>query len=146
MTELTAQQAAERLEAALRESTPGRWCKGQTTHHTVAKFTDGKRPYPIAEFHHAIDAEFTDRCHELLPILLAERRELLARQADPIDMTPERVEKQAENRQVPEGWVLVPLEPTPKMLGAWKSPEQRERTAGVYRAMLAAAPKAGDPV
>lgn len=80
MSELTAQQAAERIEAALRESTPGRWCKGQTTHHTVAKFTDGKKPYTIGEFHHAVDAEFAERCHELLPILLAERRELLARQ------------------------------------------------------------------
>lgn len=80
MTELTAQEAAERIEAALRESTPGRWCKGQTTHHTVAKFTDGRKPYAVAEFHHAADAEFAGQCHELLPILLAERRELLARQ------------------------------------------------------------------
>lgn len=79
MTGLTAQKAAERVEAALRESTQGRWCKGLTTHHTVAQFADGRKPYAIGEFHHAVDAEFAERCHELLPILLAERRELLAR-------------------------------------------------------------------
>lgn len=53
-----------------------------------------------------------------------------------------------------EAWVLVPKEPTPKMLGAWYSykngyhcadePTPRDTSdVGAYRAMLAAAPSTG---
>lgn len=77
LSELSLADAVLELQVALRESTPGRWCKGMTSHHTVAKFTTGRKPYAIGEFHHAADASFVDACHELLPILLADYFELL---------------------------------------------------------------------
>lgn len=52
--------------------------------------------------------------------------------------------------RVPEGWQLVPVEPTPEMLdeGATHCGDgmlgSKEEADNVYRAMLAAAPKVGE--
>ena len=49
-------------------------------------------------------------------------------------------------RSVPEGWQIVPVEPTPEMISAgWEHtalPCWSEDVAKAYRAMLSAAPKA----
>ena len=48
---------------------------------------------------------------------------------------------------VPHGWRLVPVEPTPAMCaGGFRVSEAEHDPAGVYRAMLAAAPEAPAPV
>lgn len=61
------QYICSRLADAYENSTPGKWQRGRTSHHTV---TESK--YAIGEFHHACDAHFCDTAHELLPLLLAE--------------------------------------------------------------------------
>jgi hypothetical protein len=57
------------------------------------------------------------------------------------------------NPVAPDGWQLVPVEPTPKMVDAtWDHPidknggieSQNARNVRIYRAMLAAAPAPGD--
>lgn len=49
----------------------GNWCKGATTHQTVAKRGHGK-PYHIADFRHADDAQFCDLAHAFVPQLISE--------------------------------------------------------------------------
>lgn len=56
-------------------TTPGKWCQGMSTHHTVSKRA-GKEDYPIATFKHADDASFIDVAHEHIPRLLAEIKSL----------------------------------------------------------------------
>jgi hypothetical protein len=70
------------LRALYAESTAGDWQKGISTHHTVS-FVDGKRPYPIAEFHHARDAEFCDAARKHMPALLDALATLSAPVAQP---------------------------------------------------------------
>ena len=59
------------LEESYRHSTKGGWTKGNTTHHTVTKTN-----YPIAEFHHASDAQFCDVAHGFMPRIIAELTKL----------------------------------------------------------------------
>lgn len=67
--------------------------------------------------------------------------------AHAIDTSPERVEKQAGNVQVPEGWKLVPVEPTEAMLKAGNKHTWPYPCVYSYKAMLSAAPstKEGQP-
>jgi hypothetical protein len=67
MTEkdLTVAELAHLLRDAHKASTPGKWRRGRTSHHTV---TDER--YHIAEFHHACDASFCDEAHLIVPIFL----------------------------------------------------------------------------
>lgn len=78
-TELRA--LAEDLMELHKESTPGKWCKGRTTHETVSTQED-RPPYLIANFHHAKDASFVDACHEHLPTLIEELRRLAEVEAE----------------------------------------------------------------
>ncbi len=66
------QDICSRLADAYENSTPGKWQRGRTSHHTV---TESK--YAIGEFHHACDAHFCDTAHELIPLLIAEHNRLL---------------------------------------------------------------------
>lgn len=80
MTEHTQAQESERdiplayiihdLKELHARSTPGKWGKGQTTHHTVS-IRPNQPDYRIAEFHHAADAAFCDAAHDFMPALLA---------------------------------------------------------------------------
>lgn len=60
----------ELLDESYRESTRGHWHQGRTTHETVSDGA-GLANYRIAEFTHAADADFTDKCHEFVPLLVA---------------------------------------------------------------------------
>lgn len=53
----------------------GQWCKGATSHNTVAK-KEGLPDYHVADFRHAKDASFVDAAHEFLPAMIAELRRL----------------------------------------------------------------------
>jgi len=67
--------------------------------------------------------------------------------AHAIDTAPGRVEKQAGNVQVPEGWKLVPVEPTEAMIAAGEAADDDSIiehpfyvATKIYKAMLSAAP------
>ena len=89
--------------------------------------------YPLSDYHRAgsdgpLHATWEDKPHRLLYDLIAAVRYYAA----PAPAEP-----------APEGWRLVPVEPTPEMLDAW--PNHRHgagHEAAIYRAMLAAAPTA----
>lgn len=58
---------------------------------------------------------------------------------------PYEIEEQADRQRVPEGWKLVPVDPTKEMVDAAVIAYERTKDgtiAGAYRAMLAAAPEA----
>lgn len=57
-------------------TTPGEWVKGETSHHNKVVKEDGS-DYPIAEFHHAIDANFSATAHNAIPKVLAALEELI---------------------------------------------------------------------
>jgi formate-dependent nitrite reductase cytochrome c552 subunit len=60
---------AQKIEALLKahQNTNGKgWQRGISTHHTRTECG-----YHIAEFHHAVDAEFCDMAHALVPELMA---------------------------------------------------------------------------
>lgn len=59
------------LTALHSQTSAGKWTKGTSTHHTVAK-QEGKEDYHIADFHHASDAAFVDVAHAYLPRLVQE--------------------------------------------------------------------------
>lgn len=69
---MSAQQVVDMihdLAGLYAQTTPGKWGKGQTSHHTVSR-REGQPPYRIAEFHHAHDAAFCDAAHTFMPTLL----------------------------------------------------------------------------
>lgn len=72
-------QLLDTLQAAYEGSTQGTWGKGMTTHHTVSDGC-GYNRYPIAEFHHAADADFCDVAHEVAPLVVARAEELIEEQ------------------------------------------------------------------
>jgi hypothetical protein len=78
MTITNKTQQLEKLSEAYRNSTPGMWQQGQTSHHTVTE-----TGHKIGEFHYACDADFCDAAHELVPALLAEVATLRAAIAQP---------------------------------------------------------------
>ena len=58
---------------------------------------------------------------------------------DALELADEAV--RAKQQAVPEGWQLVPVEPTPEMVQAATHSAVGFGTRAAYRAMLAAAPK-----
>lgn len=67
--------------------------------------------------------------------------------AHAIDTSPERVEKQAGNVQVPEGWQLVPVKPTQEML--YEAQDQHimpPRMKRLWKLLLSAAPSTKEDV
>lgn len=74
------------LRSSHAATTQGEWMKGETTHETVCKRDAGK-PYRVASFRHADDAQFCDVAHAFVPRLLDElekaRAALEAKQAEP---------------------------------------------------------------
>lgn len=60
---------ANQLEAAYNATTAGVWCRGGSTHRTVAMVA-GKPDCRIAEFQHADDAQFCDVVHALAPAII----------------------------------------------------------------------------
>ena len=70
----------EILADAHKDSTQGKWRRGQTSHHTVTE-----KGYAIGEFHHACDAAFCDVAHRLIPVLL---EKVGAKLAQPVQQKP----------------------------------------------------------
>ena len=68
----------EILADAHKDSTQGKWRRGQTSHHTVTEMG-----YAIGEFHHACDAAFCDVAHRLIPVLLEKVGAKLAQPVQP---------------------------------------------------------------
>ena len=105
----------------LREShartSPGAWGKGATTHETVSR-AEGLEPYKVAEFRHANDAQFCDLAHVFVPRLLSEIEALQSRiaeleaQLSAIGAEPLRKQVVPETLVVPDGYALMPIEPT----------------------------------
>ena len=50
--------------------------------------------------------------------------------------------RSSEDKGVPEGWALVPVEPTPEMIASTADEARDWTDEEIYRAMLAAAPRA----
>lgn len=141
---MTQQAQAEALSAIIydlkeshKRTTHGTWGKGATSHETVS--TGGREDsYKIADFRHADDAQFCDTAHALVPRLIEEVERLYA-----------RVQELEGQQTVPQGWKLVPVEPTLGMLNAGLGicalngkPLQHliDSATEKYTAMLAAAP------
>ena len=110
-TEQTIAAVIEGLRESHATTTQGQWCKGKTTHQTVARCQAGQL-YHVAEFRHSDDADFCEQAHASVPKLLEYISEMEAqlKTIDADDIKPLR--KQA----VPQGWKLVPVEPTEKMI------------------------------
>lgn len=91
------------------------------------------------------------------PDLIRQVERVIFRDAQPahahaIDTSPERVEKQAGNVQVPEGWKLVPVEPTHAQAKAAAdafldcgSKLMLNKALSAVRAGIAAAPSTKEP-
>lgn len=56
----------------IKQCTNGKWCKGSTSHETVAVTNDGNKPYHVAMFRHANDAAFIDFCHAYMERFITE--------------------------------------------------------------------------
>ena len=85
-------------------------------------------------------------CREAAEMLKTDAQQVAMSFESLIGTTQHRPAPPAQQVAVPEGYALVPLEPTPQMSAAGFCVTDAEHDpSGVYRAMLKAAPQGGTP-
>lgn len=60
---------AQQLQELHKHTTQGTWTRGETSHHIASNKGAGK-PYKVAEFRHADDAQFCEFVHNNMPAIL----------------------------------------------------------------------------